>query len=124
MTESRPIIYVRYRDCVLFKNTDHASTNQPYERQSVGCTKKSRSNMDSLGKKAAEYIRAWGMDPDQILTKKAVAQPHRIFISPPEREQIEIQQLNYALRKAIMKELLKAQRKNGINSHQEDGSSG
>jgi hypothetical protein len=64
------------------------------------------------------------MDPGQILTKKALAESHRTFISPREREKIEIQELSYVLKKAIMKELLKVHRKNGINSHLVDGSPG
>gem|GEM_PF-3057517 len=64
------------------------------------------------------------MNPDEILTKKALAESHRTFISPPEREQIQIQELSYVLKKAIMKELLEAHHKNGINSCLADGSPG
>ena len=71
-----------------------------------------------------EIIRAWGMNPDQILTKKALAEPHRTFINPWEREQIQIRELSYVLKKAIVKELQKANPKNGINSHLENGSPG
>ncbi|MDI6847749.1 MAG: tyrosine-type recombinase/integrase [Candidatus Bathyarchaeia archaeon] len=78
------------------------------------------SKIDAL----KEIIRAWGMKPEEILTKKALTEPHRTFVSPREREQTEIHELRYVLKKAIMKELLKADRKNGINSHLEDGSPG
>jgi len=80
--------------------------------------KTSISKIDAL----KEIIRAWGMNPDQILTKKALAEPNRTFINPLEREQIEIQKLRCVLKRAIIKELQKANPKNGINSHLADGS--
>jgi len=64
------------------------------------------------------------MNPDQVLTKKALAEPHRTFINPWERAQIQIQELHYVLKKAIIKELQKANPKHGINSHLADGSPG
>ena len=70
-----------------------------------------------------DYTRM-GMDPDQILAKKALAQPHRIFISSPDKEQIEIQKLRYVLKESIIRELQSADPKNGINSHLADGSPG
>jgi hypothetical protein len=71
-----------------------------------------------------EIIRAWGMNPDEIFTKKALAEPHRTFMSQREQEQIQIQELSYVLKKAIVKELQKANPKNGINSHLVNGSPG
>lgn len=58
-----------------------------------------------------EIIRAWGMNPDEILAKKALVEPHRIFINPLEREQTEIQELRCVLKKAIIKELQRATQK-------------
>ena len=78
------------------------------------------SKIDAL----KEIIHSWEMDPDQILAKKALAQPHRIFISSPDKEQIEIQKLRYVLKESIMKEMQSADPKNGINSHLENGSPG
>ena len=71
-----------------------------------------------------EIIRAWGMSPEEILTKKALAEPHRTFISQQEQEQTAIQELRYVLKRAIIKELQSANPKNGINSRLEDGSPG
>jgi integrase len=47
-------------------------------------------------------IEAWGMDPNKILSKEALAMPHRTVIDP-ERRQIDV--LNQALKQAIIKEL-------------------
>lgn len=47
-------------------------------------------------------IEAWGMDTNKILSRDALAMPHRTVIDP-EQKQIEI--LNQALKQAILKEL-------------------
>ena len=47
-------------------------------------------------------IEAWGMDPHKILSKEALAMPHRTVIDP-KRRQIEV--LNQALKQAIIMEL-------------------
>jgi len=46
-------------------------------------------------------IEAWGMNPNEILSKEALAMPHRTVIV----EQREIEILNQALKQAILKEL-------------------
>jgi len=47
-------------------------------------------------------IEAWGMNPNEILTRDALATPHRT-ITDPEQGQIEV--LNQALKQAIIREL-------------------
>ena len=47
-------------------------------------------------------IEAWGLDPNEILSKEALSKPHRTVLDP-EREQIHV--LNRALKQAIIKEL-------------------
>ena len=47
-------------------------------------------------------IDAWGMNPDEILSKQALSMPHRTTVIR-ERGQIEV--LNKALKQAIIKEL-------------------
>ena len=54
-----------------------------------------------------EIIRAWGMNPEEILTRKALAEPHR-HIGPRDREAEQIQALRRALKEMMMKELLEA----------------
>ena len=55
-----------------------------------------------------EIIRAWGMNPEEILTRKALAEPHRMHIGPRNREAEQIQALRRALKEMMMKELLEA----------------
>ena len=47
-------------------------------------------------------IRAWGLDPNEILSKEVLARPHRTVIDP---EQQQTQVLNHALKQAILQEL-------------------
>jgi hypothetical protein len=65
------------------------------------------SKMDAL----KEIIRAWGLNPEEILTRKALSQPHRTYIDPNDREQEQIRELSHALKETIIEELLKANQK-------------
>jgi hypothetical protein len=47
-------------------------------------------------------IEAWGMNPNEILSRAALAKPHRTIVNP---EQTQITVLNQALKQAIIKEL-------------------
>ena len=47
-------------------------------------------------------LEAWGMDPQQILSRRALSTPHRTIINV---EQAQIQILNKALKQAIITEL-------------------
>ena len=51
-----------------------------------------------------EVVRAWGLNPEEILVKNATAQPHRTVINPLE-DQTRI--LSQALKEQIKQELLK-----------------
>jgi len=51
-----------------------------------------------------EIIQAWGMNPDEILTKKALAEPHRAYAGASDREQDHIQALRLALKEQMKKE--------------------
>ena len=55
-----------------------------------------------------EIIRAWGMNPEELLTKKALTQPHRTVISPGYEED-QVQTLSNALKEMMRKELLATQ---------------
>ena len=52
-----------------------------------------------------EIIRAWGLDPEKILTREAMSTPHRILVSPEEIENKQIRILCNALKTEIKKEL-------------------
>ena len=53
-----------------------------------------------------EIIRAWGGDPERILTKEALAKPWRTYVSAQEREEDQVKALAVALKEALRKELL------------------
>jgi hypothetical protein len=53
-----------------------------------------------------ETMRAWGMEPEKLLAKEALAEPHRSYASPQEREEEETRLLGLALRENLKKELL------------------
>lgn len=53
-----------------------------------------------------EIIRAWGMNPEEILTKKALSIPHRTYADPKEREKDAVTELRKALKEMMRKELL------------------
>ncbi|MDI6905293.1 MAG: hypothetical protein QMD13_07395 [Candidatus Bathyarchaeia archaeon] len=60
------------------------------------------SKIDAL----KEIIRAWGMNPEEILTKEALSQPHRTYATPTQREEDQIKTLAFALKETMRKELL------------------
>ena len=55
-----------------------------------------------------EIIRAWGMNPEEILTREAMLQPHRTIISnsAADTDNSEVQTLSAALRDMMRRELL------------------
>jgi hypothetical protein len=63
-----------------------------------------------LGKIEAlkEICLAWGLNPEEILTKKALSEPHRTYASPYEREDQNVKALSQALKEMMRKELLDA----------------
>ena len=46
------------------------------------------------------------VEPEKILTREALAEPHRAYAGPRNREEDELRILSYALRETIEKELL------------------
>jgi site-specific recombinase XerD len=53
-----------------------------------------------------EMLRAWGLEPEKILTGEALAEPHRTYVTPEEREKEEIRLLGLALKESLRKDLL------------------
>jgi len=78
------------------------------------------SKIDAL----KEIIRAWGLNPEEILTKKALTEPHRTVIDRSQLEQSQLQQLTTALKQQMLKEIRENQSQKSINSHLEHGSPG
>lgn len=52
-----------------------------------------------------EIIRAWGLNPEEILTREAMCKPHRTIVNPLEIENKEIKILCNALKAEMKKEL-------------------
>jgi integrase len=53
-----------------------------------------------------EIVRAWGMNPEEILTRKALSMRAATYIAPAQREEQEIRELRQALKEMLRKELL------------------
>jgi site-specific recombinase XerD len=53
-----------------------------------------------------EYIRALGVNPEEILTREALLRPARTYMAPQDREDSQLKILNQALKEALKRELL------------------
>jgi len=49
--------------------------------------------------------RSMGLDPETILTREALAEPHRIYTSTIDRENYEIELLGKELKEVLKKEI-------------------
>jgi len=63
-----------------------------------------------------EIIRAWGLNPEEILTRDAMREPHRTIIDRSEMENHQLNQLTSALRQQMLKEIRENQPEKSINS--------
>jgi hypothetical protein len=52
-----------------------------------------------------EFIRGLGMHPEEILTRQALSEPHRIYTTNQEREDDQIKALALAFRESLKREL-------------------
>ncbi len=59
------------------------------------------SKIDAL----KEIIRAWGLNPDEILTKDALTRPNATIISRDQIEESQLHQLGVALKQELLKEI-------------------
>lgn len=72
---------------------------------SAGLSIKPRSSVTKIDM-LKEMMRAWGLQPEKILTREALAEPHRTYASPEEREKEEMRALGMALRDSLKKDVL------------------
>ena len=73
-----------------------------YSASGVSIKPKTRiSKIDAL----KEIIRAWGMNPEEILTRDSMTKPHRTVIDNDQMEQNQIRQLSMALKNQMIKEI-------------------
>jgi hypothetical protein len=59
------------------------------------------SKIDAL----KEIIRAWGLNPEEILTRDALTRPNRTVIDNSQLENHQLTQLTTALRQQMLKEI-------------------
>jgi hypothetical protein len=78
--------------------------------------------LEELGNSAR--IRAWRLNPEEILTKDALTRPNRTIIDNSQLENQQLAQLTTALRQQMLKDLRENQPKNSINSRLDNGSPG
>jgi hypothetical protein len=53
-----------------------------------------------------EIVRAWGLDPEKVLVKETLSQPHRVLVDATNIEQDQTRVLSNALKKMLREELL------------------
>jgi hypothetical protein len=63
------------------------------------------SKIDAL----KEIIRAWGLNPEEILTKEALARPNATVINREQLEERQLHQLSVALKQELLKEIREEQ---------------
>jgi site-specific recombinase XerD len=63
-----------------------------------------------------EMIRAWGLNPDQVMSKEALAQANVTVIDRAQLEQTQITQLTAALKQQMVKEIFGSQNQKSTNS--------
>lgn len=81
-------------------------------------------NRVSLGDAFKEIIRAWGLNPEEILTRDALVQPHRTAIDHGQLENHQLSQLTTALRQQMLKEIRENQPQKSMNCCLSNGSPG
>jgi site-specific recombinase XerD len=72
---------------------------------SAGLSISPRSNYSKIDM-LKDIVRSWGLEPEKILTREALAEPHRTYVGPDEREKEQIRLLGLALRDSLKRELL------------------
>jgi hypothetical protein len=89
-----------YHD-ILMKGVDFL--RNVYACSGLGIKPKTQvSRLDML----KEIIRAWGLEPEKILVKGALSEPHRVIVAPASREEEQVKALADSLREMLRKDLL------------------
>jgi site-specific recombinase XerD len=71
---------------------------------SAGLSIKPRAQVSKV-EMVKEFIRGLGMNPEEILTRQTMAEPHRIYARNEEREEDQIRALCLAFKESLKKEL-------------------
>jgi len=80
-------------------------------------TKTQVSKVDAL----KETIRAWGLNPEEVLTRDSLSQPHRTAIDPSRPVEAQITQLTTVLNQQTIKEIHENQPGKSIKSCSSNG---
>jgi len=63
-----------------------------------------------------EMIRAWGLNPEQVTSREALAQSNTIVIDRAQLEQTQLAQLTAVLKQQMIKEIYESQGSKSMNS--------
>jgi hypothetical protein len=58
-----------------------------------------------------EIVRAWGMNPDEVLTRETLTRPYATYVQPASYEEEQVKSLSQALKDMMRKELLNSKDK-------------
>lgn len=72
---------------------------------STGLSIKPRSQTSKIDM-VKEFIRGLGMNPEEILTRQAFSEPHRIYVTDEEREEDQIRTLCQAFKQSLRNEVV------------------
>jgi hypothetical protein len=73
--------------------------------------------------RAKEIIRAWGLNPEEILTRDALTRPNMTVVNQDQLNH-QLAQLTTALRQQMLKEIRENQPEKSMNSHLRQSSPG
>jgi hypothetical protein len=89
-------------DALHTKTMAMGNLRNVYAASELSITPKTQSSKIEALK---EIIRAWGLNPEEVLTREAMCTPHRTIVDPQELENKQIKILCNALKAEMKKEL-------------------
>jgi hypothetical protein len=82
---------------------------------SSGLSIKPKTRLNKL-EALKEMIRAWGLNPDQVMSREALAQSNTTAIDRAQLEQSQLAQLTSVLKQQMIKEIYESQGPKSMNS--------
>ena len=82
---------------------------------SSGLSIKPKTRLNKL-EALKEMIRAWGLNPDQVMSREALAQSNTTVIDRAQLEQTQLTQLTAVLKQQMIKEICESQGQKSMNS--------
>jgi hypothetical protein len=90
---------------------------------SSGLSIKPKTRLNKL-EALKEMIRAWGLNPEQVMSREALAQSNTTVIDRAQLEQSQLTQLTAVLKQQMIKEIYESQGPKSMNSRLGNGSPG